>query len=210
MNPHVSRVVVAAGLLTTPVLAMAREEAPGEETPTTSAPSASSRPRGALAMGMRGHSLSVAAAPPEAPVFSVDLEHPLMPHVTVFGGFHLGLGMDAVGLQAGSRLYVGARPYQGLFLSLQADATYFERNEQTSGYRKSVGGLLGYSQTLGEKWLVSLGAGADLSQTRSETGVPPTPECILFTPCLVATRETHVEEQDAVQPLVRLAAVYRF
>jgi hypothetical protein len=212
MNRYASRFIVFAGLLTAPVVALAQEEAP-EATPAESAPpvsTGSSHSRSALAMGVRSHSLSVDAATPEAPAFAVDVEHPLMPHLTVFGGFHLGMSMDAVGLQAGSRLYVGDQPFQGLFLGLQAEGTFFKRDEQTSGSRTSVGGLVGYSQRIGEKWLVSLGAGADLSQTRSETVVPPSAECILLTPCLLADRETRVEKREAAQPLVRVGAVYKF
>ncbi|WNG47075.1 DUF3575 domain-containing protein [Archangium minus] len=209
MNPYTTRFLAFASLLTAPALALAQDEAPSETAPAESA-APSSRSRSALAVGLRSHSLSVEATPPEAPAFVVDLEHPMLPHLTVFGGFHLGMGMDAVGLQAGSRLYVGNQPFQGLFLGLQAEGTFFKRDEQTSGTRTSVGGLLGYSQTLGEQWRVSLGAGADVSQTRSETVEPPTPGCILFTPCLLTRRETHVEKQEAVRPLVRLAAVYRF
>ncbi|WP_163991311.1 hypothetical protein [Pyxidicoccus caerfyrddinensis] len=205
MTLHISRFCVLAGLLSTPVAALAQEEAPSEPLPTSP-----SRSRSALAIGVRSHSLSVDAPTPEAPALAVDVEQPLMQYLTVFGGFHLGMGLDAVGLQAGSRLYVGGQPFQGLFLAVQAEGTLFEGDAQVSGSRASVGGLLGYSQTLGEKWLVSLGAGADVSQTRSETVVPPSPECVLFTPCLVAGRETRVEKQEAVQPLVRIAAVYKF
>lgn len=204
MNPYTAHVLAFASLLTAPALALAQDDAPSETA------SASSRSRSAIAVGLRSHSLSVDATTPEAPAFVADLEHPLLPHLTVFGGFHLGMGIDAVGLQAGSRLYIGNQPLQGLFLGLQAEGTFFKRDERTSGTRTSVGGLLGYSQRLGEQWRVSLGAGADVSQTRSETVEPPTPGCILFTPCLLTEREKHVETQEAVRPLVRLAAIYRF
>ncbi|QRK06182.1 DUF3575 domain-containing protein [Archangium violaceum] len=209
MNPYTSRFLAFASLLTAPALALAQDDAPSETTSEESAPPPS-RSHSALAVGLRSHSLSVEATTPEAPAVVVDLEHPLMPHLTVFGGFHLGMGMNAAGLQAGSRLYIGNQPFQGLFLGLQAEGTFFKRDERTSGSRTSVGGLLGYSQSLGEKWRVSLGAGADVSQTRSETVEPPTPGCILFTPCLLTQGETRVEKREAVRPLVRLAAIYRF
>ncbi|WP_233262040.1 DUF3575 domain-containing protein [Vitiosangium sp. GDMCC 1.1324] len=217
MHLNASRFFVFAGLLTAPVLALAQEETPSEEASAESALSeatGSNHSHTALTFGMHSHSFSVDTTTPEAPALTVDIEHYWTPHFTVFGGGHLSVGMKAVGIQAGSRLYLGDESFQGIFLGMQAEGTLFERNEWTSGSQLSFGGHLGYAQKLGERWLVSLAAGADISLTRSETRAPHTltPECILFTPCLLAgdRSEPVVEETEAVRPFVRLAAVFRF
>ncbi|NBD12614.1 DUF3575 domain-containing protein [Corallococcus silvisoli] len=204
INRHVARSCVLAGFFTAPGMALAQEE-----TARAPRPGESARSRGALAIGIRGHSLSVAASP-DAPTIAGDFEYPVMRYLTVFGGLQLGVDMNALGLQAGGRLYPGGQPFQGFFLSVQAEGAYFDGAGPVSGTRKSVGGLLGYSQVLGNRWSMSLGAGADVSQTRSETVVPPDPVCVLFTPCLLTHHETRVETQEGVRPLVRVGAAYRF
>lgn len=209
MNRHLARSCVLTGFFCAPGMALAQEETARPPRAGPSTVEGVALPRGALAIGLRGHSLSMAASP-EAPTVAMDFEHPVMRYLTVFGGLRLGVDMNAMGLQVGGRLYPGGQPFQGIFLSVQAEGAYFEGAGQVSGTRTSVGGLLGYSQALGNRWSMSLGAGADVSQTRSETVVPPGPECILFTPCLLTHHETRVETQEGVRPLVQLGASYRF
>lgn len=209
MNRTSFRIRALVGLLCAPVVAHAQDEAPAA---SRTAPAGThedvQRLSSAAAMGI--HSLSVDSASPESMAFTVDIEQPLSSFVSVFAGGHVGVNLKAKGLQAGGRLYLSGRPYQGPFLALQGDGTLFDEVEDVSMRRLTVSGLIGYSQRVGAQWHIALAGGAGVSSLRQETLVRPSSTCALFSWCLLAERERIVETTETLHPVVRISAVHRF
>ena len=209
MNLSSLRVRALAGLVSAPMLAHAQEEptvAPHSAPPAVHG--GTQRLSSAAALGV--HSLSVDSVSPASMAFIVDIEQPLSPFISVFAGGHVGVNMKATGLQAGGRVYLTGRPFQGPFLSVQGDGTFFDADEDVSKLRASVSGLVGYSQQLGNQWHIALAGGAGFSHLRQETELPRSATCTLFSWCLLSKPERTVETTQTLHPVVRLTAVHRF
>ncbi|AKQ67960.1 hypothetical protein A176_004872 [Myxococcus hansupus] len=206
MNHGDLRICALAGLLFAPLLVHAHEERPVTSRPA--APASTQRLSSAAALGV--HSLSLDSVSSESMAFIVDIEQPLSRFLSVFAGGHVGMNLRATGLQAGGRLYLTGRPFQGPFLALQGDGTLIDGGDDVSMRRASVSGLIGYSQQVGRQWHIALSGGAGYSHLRQETVMPRSAACTLFAWCLLSEPERTVQRSESLHPVVRLTAVHRF
>ncbi|NTX05800.1 DUF3575 domain-containing protein [Myxococcus sp. CA040A] len=206
---HIRRLVILTALFVIPGQAFAQEDDTSgqplliEDTRQDTASWGT-----ALHFGLHGHSFEMDEGPTRTPVFMVNMEQQLQPALTVFGGTHLGLDINAVGLQLGSRIYFSQQSFLGVFVSAQASHTLFDLDENTEGTRTSLSGLVGYAHPFGDRWHLSVSAGAQTTHTRTETTREVT-RCFLMI-CETTDVLEKVEEQEAVEPLVQMAATFRF
>ncbi|MFY2560719.1 hypothetical protein ACN469_24155 [Corallococcus terminator] len=216
MKCPLRRLGILAGLVTTPLMAFAQDDLsapplPSEDTSHRSE-DLSHGPASwltALNIGLRGHSHRVDAGFAETPALVVNMERQMLPHLTVYGGPHAGLDFNAIGFQVGSRVFLGSeQTFHGFFMSAQASYTLIDVDNNTEATRKSLAGLVGYSHPLGNRWLVSLGAGAQSTHLRTETTRPP--DLCFFWSCSGSDIVDKVENEDAVEPLVQMGATFRF
>lgn len=208
MKCHTHRLGILVGLLLLPILALAQDDTSSPPLPIEDTRQEPVSWGTGLHVGLHGHSLEMDKGSTQTPVLMVNMEQQLQPALTVFGGTHLGLDFNAVGLQLGSRIYFSQESFLGVFVSAQASRTYFDVDKDTDGTRTSLSGLVGYAHPLGDRWIVSLSAGAQTTHTQTETTQRVTHCFILL--CNTTTLLEKVEEQDEAEPLVQMAATFRF
>ncbi|NVJ22925.1 DUF3575 domain-containing protein [Myxococcus sp. AM011] len=209
MKCHPHRLGLLTGLLATPLVALAQDDTSSRTHHRQGTQSGPASWLAALNIGIRGHSLGVDEGLAKTPALTVNMEQQLLPHFTVYGGPHAGLDFNAIGFQVGSRFFLSSeQTFHGFFMSAQASYTAFEVDSNTDATRKSLAGLVGYAHPLGNRWLVTLGAGAQSTHTRTETVRPPT--LCLFGFCSGSDILDKVEHEKAVEPLVQMGATFRF
>ncbi|MBZ4399271.1 hypothetical protein [Myxococcus sp. AS-1-15] len=211
MNLSSLRHGLLSGLVALPLLAHAQEEAAPSPFLDPATEVEADRWTRSLNLAVRGQSFSFDESPAGFPLLTVNLEQQLFRYLSLYGGLHFKVDLDTFGGQVGTRVFFSQTFHEGFFVAAQASHSLIEVDSNTDGTRTSLGGLVGYSHVLERRWIISVGAGAQSTRTRTQTSPASNIAPCIFLYCKqeVAAQEA-VSETEAVEPVLQLALTLRF
>ncbi|WP_426734258.1 hypothetical protein [Myxococcus faecalis] len=211
MNLSSLRHGLLSGLVALPLLAHAREDTTPSPFLDPSTEVEVDRWTRSLNLAVRGQSFSFDESPAGFPLLTVNMEQQLLRYLSLYGGLHFKVDLDAFGGQVGARVFFSQTFHEGFFVSAQASHSLIEVDSRTDGTRTSFGGLVGYSHVLERRWLISVGAGAQSTHTRTQTSPASSLAPCIFLYCKQeAPAQEDVSETQSVEPVLQLALTLRF